>query len=49
MDSGQNQTIRAMQEAPNYWLAWYSFKSIALVGAVAWVAYLIGKNSRRRR
>ena len=38
----------AIAASPGYFLAWYSAKSIALVGAVAWVAYLLGTKSCRR-
>lgn len=45
--SASSDTVQAMQTAPDYWLAWYSFKSIALVAAVAALAYYVGKSSRR--
>lgn len=45
----REDTQRAMQTAPNYWILWYSAKSILLVGVAATLAYVIGKNSRGRR
>lgn len=39
-------TKLAMATAPDYWLAWYSFKSIALVGVACALAYYVGKHSR---
>ncbi len=46
-DGLTDDTQAAMQAAPGYWLAWYSIKSIALVGVVAWFAYYAGKHSSR--
>ncbi len=40
-------TQLAMATAPNYWLAWYSAKSILLVGVACAFAYYVGKHSRR--
>lgn len=37
---------QAMQANPDYWLKWYTFKSLALVAAVAGCAYLLGKASK---
>lgn len=42
------ETRQAMQLNPDYWLAWYTFKSLALVAAVSCVAYLMGKNAGRK-
>lgn len=36
----------AIQANPDYFVWWYTAKSMALVGALAWVAYLYG--TRRR-
>jgi len=36
----------AMAASPNYFLAWYSAKSILLVGVIAAFAYYVGKHSR---
>lgn len=38
-----SNTEKAMASAPNYWLAWYTAKSLALVVAVAGLAYMVGK------
>jgi hypothetical protein len=40
-------TRRAMREHPDYWIGWYTFKSLALVGAVAYAAYLAGCRSNQ--
>jgi hypothetical protein len=40
------QTRLAMAIAPDYWLRWYSLKSLLLVGAVALLAYQLGRCSR---
>lgn len=37
---------KAITENPEYFVWWYSAKSMALVGALAWVAYLLGKRHR---
>jgi hypothetical protein len=37
-----NSTRRALAAAPEYWLHWYTIKSLALVGAAAWIGYLYG-------
>ena len=34
----------AMTANPDYFVWWYSAKSIALVAAVAWGAYLLGRS-----
>jgi len=34
----------AMTASPNYFVWWYSVKSLALVASVAAVAYLIGRS-----
>lgn len=39
-------TRRAMRVAPDYWLKWYTAKSIGLGIAVGIIGYLLGKNSR---
>lgn len=38
-----DDTRRALLDHPDYWLSWYTFKSLALVGAVGVVGYLLGK------
>lgn len=40
------ETKQAIQQNPDYWLKWYTFKSLALVAAVAGCAYLLGKASK---
>jgi len=37
-----DDTRRAMSEHPDYWLSWYTFKSLALVAAIGTVGYLVG-------
>lgn len=37
---------KAMAVAPKYWLAWYTIKSLALVGVAAAFAYRLGKDAR---
>ena len=39
----------AIVAAPNYFVAWYTVKSIGLCAAVAALAYLIGRGSARCR
>lgn len=39
-------TRRAMQENPDYWIAWYTFKSLALVAVIGVLGYTLGKNKR---
>ena len=41
-------TLRAMRSAPNYWLAWYTAKSLAAAGFAALAAYLVGKERGRK-
>ncbi len=36
----------AIAASPNYFLAWYSAKSIMLVGAIGFCCYLLGKSKR---
>lgn len=36
-----------MVQNPNYFMWWYTAKSMALVAAVAALAFTIGRNSRR--
>ena len=38
----------AMAAGPDYFLAWYTAKSIALVVAIGAVAYLIGREHGKR-
>lgn len=38
----------AMAAGPDYFLAWYTAKSLALVAAIAAVAYLVGREHGRR-
>lgn len=33
---------KALEASPDYFLTWYTLKSVALVGAIAWGAYLLG-------
>jgi hypothetical protein len=42
-----DDTRQALLANPEYWLKWYTFKSLALVAAVAGVAYLLGKEAGR--
>ena len=44
----QDETRLAMQTAPGYWLAWYSMKSMLLVGVAAGLAYYVGREHGRR-
>ena len=39
---------QAIANSPAYFAAWYTAKSIGLAAALAWVAYLIGKERGRR-
>ncbi len=39
-------TRRAMRQAPDYWLKWYTAKSVGLGVAVGIIGYLIGRGSR---
>ena len=39
---------RAILANPSYFVWWYTAKSLALVAAVAWGAYLLGKSHGRR-
>lgn len=38
-----DDTRRALRDAPDYWITWYTVKSLALVGMAAWVGYLYGR------
>jgi hypothetical protein len=38
---------RAITENPDYFVWWYSAKSLALVAAIGVAAYFIGKDRRR--
>ncbi len=38
--------VAAMQANPNYFVWWYSVKSIALVGVIAAFAYYVGKHTK---
>ena len=42
----REDAVTAMQMHPNYWLGWYSVKSIALVAVFGALCYQLGKNSR---
>lgn len=42
-------TRQAMAQNPDYWIKWYTFKSLALVAAVATAAYFIGREHGRSR
>jgi hypothetical protein len=37
-----DDTKRAMRENPDYWLSWYTFKSLALVAAIGTIGYMAG-------
>lgn len=41
------ETRQAMLAAPDYWIRWYTFKSLALVAVVAAFSYTLGKHARR--
>lgn len=41
-----DDTRRAMQSNPDYWIAWYTFKSLALVAVIGALGYQLGKNNR---
>ena len=43
---GSIETRRAMRVAPDYWLKWYTAKSLGLGVAVGIIGYLLGKSSR---
>lgn len=43
-----DDAVKAMQDNPPYFAAWYTAKSIALVVAVATVTYLLGERKGRR-
>ena len=38
----------AITANPDYFVWWYTAKSLALVGALGWVAYLLGKEAGRK-
>ena len=40
---------RAIVANPRYFVWWYTAKSLALVAAVAWGAYLLGRSHGRER
>ena len=44
----QENAVSAIQENPKYFVWWYTAKSLALVGAVAWATYLLGKEAGRK-
>jgi len=44
----RNNAERAILANPGYFVWWYTAKSLALVAAVAWGAYLLGKSHGRR-
>jgi hypothetical protein len=44
----RNNAERAIVANPGYFVWWYTAKSLALVVAVAWGAYLLGKSHGRR-
>ncbi len=46
LGQASDDTLYAMASAPDYWLAWYTAKSLALVGAVGVIGYLLGRASR---
>jgi hypothetical protein len=46
-----DDAVKAMQASPDYFVHWYTAKSILLVGAIAWIAYTAGaiRANRPRR
>jgi hypothetical protein len=44
----QEDAKAAITANPDYFVWWYTAKSLALVGALGWVAYLIGKEAGRK-
>lgn len=44
----QENAVSAIRENPEYFVWWYTAKSLALVGACAWAAYLLGKQAGRK-
>jgi hypothetical protein len=44
----KEDTKRAIQENPEYWIRWYTFKSLALVGAIGFIGFLVGRNYKKR-
>lgn len=40
--------VKVMQLAPNYWLHWYTVKSVGLGVVGAFAAYLLGRQHGRR-
>jgi len=44
----QENAVSAIRENPEYLVWWYTAKSLALVGACAWAAYLLGKQAGRK-
>ena len=43
MNPINDDTRRALRDAPDYWLGWYTIKSVAVVGLAAWIGYLYGR------
>lgn len=41
--------VTAMQASPTYFAWWYTVKSVALAGALAGLAYVIGRSHGRRQ
>lgn len=44
----QEDAQAAITANPRYFVWWYTAKSLALVGALGWVAYLLGKEAGRK-
>lgn len=44
-----DDAVKAMSENPAYFAAWYTAKSIGLCCAVAYIAYLLGQRSQKKR
>lgn len=42
----REDAVAALQANPNYWLGWYSVKSIALVLVFGALCYQVGKSRR---
>lgn len=47
LDGFREDAVKAITENPEYFVTWYSLKSFALVGALAYIAYQAGKKVRK--
>jgi len=47
VDGFKEDATKAMTENPSYFVTWYTAKSIALCAALAYIAYLHGRKTRR--